>query len=59
MWDYVFARAPTNLPKLNIKTQNEKNLEKLLKPIKEMLLPSDSDSDCSSGKYHIIFAWIY
>ncbi|CAG9770985.1 unnamed protein product [Ceutorhynchus assimilis] len=46
MWDSFFAKVPSRLPKL--KTQNEKRLETLLTPVKE-LIPSDSDSDCSSA----------
>lgn len=43
MWDYVISRAPISLPKLE---QNNKT--KLLKPVKQLDLPSDNESDCSS-----------
>ncbi|XP_050299446.1 uncharacterized protein LOC126738248 [Anthonomus grandis grandis] len=42
------TKVPINLPKLNVKTSAEKTLELLLKPVKEFILPSDSESDRSS-----------
>ncbi|KAH1002546.1 hypothetical protein HUJ04_008626 [Dendroctonus ponderosae] len=45
MWDFALSKAPTNLPKLP--TQPPTQLDKLLKPVRSLAVPSDSESDCS------------
>lgn len=48
MWDVALSKAPINLPKLA--TQPPNHLDKLLEPLRSLPVPSDSESDCSSGK---------